>query len=588
MINWLKKYIKNKGISIRGTLWLFNLMAPYKWKLLGLILIRCVLTAIGIWMAIIHKLIVDRAAMSLSFRHLIVLAVCCTGVSMAGVMTLNIASVRLTEKYSYYIRNYLYERILNGQWLPRSEFHSEELLSRLTSDIQAITRGTISVTVSISSTILQFLMAFLVLWNLDRSLAVFAAVTGPVIALFSFLIGRKIKKIQEELQQSEADYRIFLQEQINNADTIKIFEQEKNSLKKLDILQQKRLLWIEKKNKYSVCLHSSIGLFFSGSYLIAFVSGALKIADGSITYGTMTAFLSLVGQIQRPVSSMSRIFSQAVGVLASAGRVLEIADMPQEKEKNTNVSQLSSSAVGVRIENMCFSYDQRKNVLSHFSMDAKPGNFTLIMGPSGAGKTTIIRTLLGFLVPDSGKAWIYDDDGHKILCSQDTRKYISYVPQGNTLFTGTIADNLRAGKADATDEQMQKALEIASAWEFVRHLPDGLNTEIGEQAHGLSGGQAQRIAIARAIIRPSALLILDEATSALDEATEKDILDRISKERGTKTCLVISHRNSMRQYADQVIWLEPLEARKWRKSNDSISKPNYTDYTQCAEKEFRI
>lgn len=547
------KYLKERKISRRSVRWLFQMTAPYKWKILGLILIRCILTVIGISMAVINKYIVDLATASLDMTASIALAVLCTGLSLAGALLLNVFIIRLTEQYAYHLRSRMYAHILQSSWRSRVEYHSEGVLSRLTSDVSAITDGVVEVSVSLVSTILQFVMAFFVLLQYDFSLAFFAAVTGPVIFIFSYMVGRRLKRVQGHLQQTEADYRVFLQEQMSNADVVKAFEKETDSLNKLDKLQRVRMRWVEEKNRWTVLLRTGINLIFSGTYLLAFISGALKIAAGTITYGTMTAFLSLVGQVQAPVHSMSRILSYAIGVLASAGRVSEMAEMPTERGRGASLPELTS--VGLCVENIHFSYNGEHRVFSGFSMRVEPGTLAVMMGPSGAGKTTLIRILLGFLSPTQGEVSYFDKDGCMFPCSPDTRKWVSYVPQGNTLFSGTIADNLKIGASDATEEQMRRALEMACAWEFVEGLPAGIHTKIGEKAHGLSEGQAQRIAIARALIRPAPLLILDEATSALDAETEKRILTHLRTRREGQTCLMICHRASVKSYADRVITL---------------------------------
>lgn len=302
---------------------------------------------------------------------------------------------------------------------------------------------------------------------------------------------------------------------------------------------------------------TGISFVFSGTYLFAFITAALKIAAGVITYGTMTAFLSLVNQIQTPIYTLSSLLPQIVGVLASAGRIMEISDMPIEEDlKSENQYESMAEKAGIQAKDISFSYDGKREILSKLSFNITPGQIAVITGPSGIGKTTLIRILLGFLHCDSGELVYINENEEKIICSANTRKYISYVPQGNTLFSGTIADNLKMGYSKATLEQMQQALKIACAWEFVEKLPSGINTVIGEKANGLSEGQAQRIAIARAVIRPAPILILDEATSALDENTERNILDNLHNIKNGQTCFVVSHRNMIKEYADQVIDLK--------------------------------
>lgn len=553
----VKRIIKNYNINWHNIHWMYQISAPYRKSILGLILLKCIMVAIGIAMAAVNKYIVDLASSSLNMTGNIILAVFLTALSLIGGILLGVWSVKLTEQYSYHIRNQMYQHILRSTWKARVTQHSEEMLSRLTSDVNMVTSGIVNVSIAIVSTIVQLIMAFFLLWHYDWTLALFALITGPVAAIVSIYFGRKLKKVQKNLQQTEADYRVYLQEQISNADVIKAFEKEAESINKLDELQKKRMYWVEQKNKWKVLMGTGISFVFSGTYLFAFITAALKIAAGVITYGTMTAFLSLVNQIQTPIYTLSSLLPQIVGVLASAGRIMEISDMPIEEDlKSENQYESMAEKAGIQAKDISFSYDGKREILSKLSFNITPGQIAVITGPSGIGKTTLIRILLGFLHCDSGELVYINENEEKIICSANTRKYISYVPQGNTLFSGTIADNLKMGYSKATLEQMQQALKIACAWEFVEKLPSGINTVIGEKANGLSEGQAQRIAIARAVIRPAPILILDEATSALDENTERNILDNLHNIKNGQTCFVVSHRNMIKEYADQVIDLK--------------------------------
>lgn len=553
MIKRIKKSIEVRKIS-RGSLrWIHGLTAPYQLKISALILLRSLTTAIGIGMAIINKQIVDLATAALDITWMVIIAIGSTALTLVISIVLSMLSIRVTERYAYHVRSSMYGHILRSTWADRTIYHSEELLSRLTSDVHAVTDGVISVQVSIVSTIVQFIMAFIVLWHYDWTLAMVAAVTGPLIALFSFIVSRKLRTIQINLQQTEADYRVYLQEQISHADVIKAFELERYSLDHLDVLQQNRMDWVLKRNHWTLFLRGGISGMFSGTYLFAFISSALKIATGTITYGTMTAFLSLVGQVQVPVYSMSQILGQAISVLASASRLMEITDFREEEAPSERITK--SSAIGIKIENVSFAYGD-KPILDNFSAIIEAGSLAAIMGPSGIGKTTLVRILLGFMTVPHGQVNYVIDGGVKIPCSAMTRRYLSYVPQGNTLFSGTIADNLRMGDPAATSDDMIHALEMACAWDFVSKLPEGIGSQIGEKAHGLSEGQAQRIAIARAIIRRTPLLILDEATSALDAKTERAILHNLRTSAEKRTYIIISHRKTVKEFADQVITIE--------------------------------
>lgn len=548
----IKYLIKEKGISLADLRWVGKLISPYKGKIICMILLQCFLSAVGVGSAVVHKYLVDYAARYLNVTGLIVLAAACSCVSLLGSIFLNVYSVRITERFSFHIRSSLYAHILNSLWIERTRLHSGEILSRLTSDVNRIADGVINVSAGIASTLVQFVLAFVLLWQYDRMLAVFALMTGPFVAVFGFAMGRRLKRIQVDLQQTEADYRVFLQEQISHADILKVFQQEAESQQKLRCIQEKRMGLVIKSNRCSVLMRFGISAFFSASYLFAFITGALKVASGAITYGTMTAFLSLVNQVQTPVLSLSRVVSQLIGVMASASRVRRITDLPQEKLLPGKTR--AGSAVGVSVSKVTFSYDGEHNVIHDLSFEIAPGSITAIMGSSGIGKTTLVRLMLGFLKPAAGEIRFVSQT-EQFLCSEATRSLLSYVPQGNTLFSGTIAENLRIGNRDASEKEMWEALEAACAAEFVARLPMGLHTRIGEKSHGISEGQAQRISIARAILRPAPILILDEATSSLDEETERNILHHLTRRRPEQTRIVISHRDAITKFANQIIHL---------------------------------
>lgn len=516
--------------------------------------LKCVLTAVGVMMAVINKYIVDLSSSGFSMTVSIIIAVVCTLFSLAGGMLLSMMAVKATEQYGNHIRSRLYEHILNCDWNHRVKYHSEELLSRLTSDISAICSGIVDVSSSLAATLLQLIMAVILLWHYDWTLAVFAIITGPAAAVLSVCMGRKLKKIQKNLQQSEADFRIYIQERISNADLLKSFEQEKESILVLNKLQCNHLFWVKNKNKWRTILATGISFVFSGSYLFAFISGAYKVSSGIITFGTMTAFLSLVNQVQTPLYKLGNVLPQIVSVLASAERVSEVAYLPEEVWSD-KISFDEVHNIGICIKELAFSYDKKQEILSGISMNITPGQLVVVSGASGVGKTTVLRLLLGFIYPDQGSIYFYNEKGDKFPCSPMTRKCISYVPQGNTLLSGTVAENLRIGRADATEEQIIEALKTACAWEFVKNLPLKLDTVLGEKGYGLSEGQAQRIAIARGIIRRATLLVLDEATSALDETTERAILNKLQITRGGQTCLIVTHRHIAHEYADQIFEL---------------------------------
>lgn len=538
------------GKSAAELRWLARLFLPYRARLLSLTVLRCCIIVLGILSALINKHLVDWAAAFFSVRGTVALAVVCSCGSLLGGALLSSLTVRFAQRCTLEIRVDLYSRLLQSIWPERTRLHSEDQLSRLMGDVERICDGVIGAATGLAATAVQFCLALALLFAFDRTVAAAALLSVPLIAACSLGFGIYLKRLQLQTQKADSECRVFLQEQLSHGDVIRAFAHELESEQALAALLEKKKRLVLKSTHCGIVMRLGVNGAFTAAYLFALVTGALKAASGSITYGTMTAFLSLVSQVQSPVLSLSGILSQLVGVCASAARVYEIADLAKEPQPIA----VRGDAVGISAKGVCFSYQDGKPVLQNVSFEIAPGSITAVMGRSGAGKTTLIRLLLGFLTVDEGSLSFTLGASH-LPCSPAVRSLISYVPQGNTLFSGTIAENLRLGCPEATQAQMLEALHAACADTFVQALPDGLQTCIGEKGHGLSEGQAQRIAIARAFLRPAPILLLDEATSALDEKTELEILTHLKAQCGQRTCVIISHRNSVSQFADQLIEL---------------------------------
>ena len=532
--------------------WLRELTSKSRKSLLGLLTLNILVAVASVLVSLVNKSIVDKAQDRTAFGILVTIMVLLQLFSIIGSVLVSLLESTITEKYACQVRRDLFEQFLRIPWKDRSVFHSEELVSRITSDVEQITSGVSKLLISGGALIVKLVLAFILLWNYAPALAVAIIVIAPVGAFAGKIISKEMNRIQENYQQTEADYRIFLQERLSKVEVVQIFGQEDESAEKLNEIQDRRLQLVRKKNRWKMLGAGVVGIVFTGAQMIAFVVGALMVSSGAITFGVMTAFLSLVGQIQGPVYSLANQIPQIVGVLASAGRIMEISELEKE-HCDLNPLEAPAEPLGLRADHFSVGYNT-ENILSDISFNIEPGSMVLLAGKSGIGKTTLLRAVMGFLEASSGEIYFYSDDGLKKSCGLGTRKWISYVPQGNTLMFGTIADNLRMGKSDATEEEMKEALRVADVLDFVEGLPDSLETKIGEKAVGISEGQAQRIAIARALLKNSAVLILDEATSALDEKTEAKILGTIS-ESHHQTCLFVSHRRYLEKYADAVIEL---------------------------------
>ena len=553
MFEKIKKIYINRKNNKKYFKWLIKISKSYKKEIFIIIFLNTIITLIGVFSSVANKYVVDMASsfssnMYISIAIVIILSLMSLGLSAFS----SIFNTYFIEKFSFGFRKNIYEELMNSRWNLIKKYHSGDILTRLTTDINNVSDGMFSIASFVISLIVQLVSAFLLLMHYDASLAIFAIILGPFTAFISVLFGVKLKKIQEMVQKSESKYRSFLQENISNISVIKAFSYEKESQKKLDKLRDERLYWVMKKSKISTFANFFMGFAFSFGYLFAFILGAVKLSQNNITYGTMTAFLSLVSQVQRPIVSLANIIPKIISILASSGRIIEINTLEKEESSiNLNLK----GVVGLKIKDLDFSYEN-KEIMKNFNLIIKPGEIVAIMGHSGVGKTTLINLILYFLKQNKGTIEFFDKYGNKESISSNTRKIISYIPQGNTLFSGSILENLRVGKEEASVEEMEEALKNSCALEFVNSLKDGLNTIIGEHGYGLSEGQAQRIAIARALIKKSQFMILDEATSSLDMDTELGIIKNIMNLKDRPTCLIITHRKSILKYCNRIITIK--------------------------------
>jgi ABC-type bacteriocin/lantibiotic exporter with double-glycine peptidase domain len=389
---------------------------------------------------------------------------------------------------------------------------------------------------------------------MDSALALILIVSAPVLMLLSRYYFRKMRRIVRKIKDSNSALQSIIQESVQNKMVVKVMEQSDNQVAKLE-RRQAVLRWqIKKRACFAILSKTLVNVGFAGGYLAALIYGLFQLynREPGITVGVIMAFTQLIGRIQKPMLDFARLLPTFVNSLTSAERLIELEVLPVEDDTRQHHIK---GTVGVRFEDVSYKYTKNgRDVLSHFSYDFKPGTFTAILGETGAGKTTVIRIMLSLIKANSGKAVIYSE---KEDCEVDvsTRCNFSYVPQGNSLFSGTIRENLRFGNPNATTEQMKEALHIAMA-DFVFELPDGLNTVCGEGGGGLSEGQAQRIAIARAIVRPSKVLLLDEATSALDIDTERELLLRIKEHYNDATVIFVTHRLAVVEFTTDNLRME--------------------------------
>ncbi len=548
----LKEAWKDRDNQYKYAKWLMKYSKPYMGRITLMMAFSIISTVVSLWMVQISKNIIDNATGGNKFVTLLIVYFCLMiAMQVVGIVSTLLSAI-LSEKFSFGIRKQIYDKIIRSHWMDVKRYHTGDLMTRLTSDAGAIADGIIGTIPNIIILFVELLMVFVTLFIYSPLLAVFAMLVAPVAALVSFFLGKKLKKLQIKVQESESNYRSFLQESLANLLVVKSFANEDYSVDRLTTLREERFKWVFKKTKMSIASSTVMSMTFQLGYIVAFAYGAWQISTGQITYGTMTVFLTLVNRVQSPIIGLAQQIPRVVSVLASAGRVIELQNIPVEERLPEVVT---SDKIGVDIENLTFGYTD-EIVLDNVSLNIKPGEFVAIIGESGIGKTTLLRIIMSFMGNYTGKVDFFDEKGLTDPANANTRRFISYVPQGNTLFSGTVRENIRMGKLDATDEEMWDALKLSAGYDFVKELPNGLYTVIGERGHGISEGQAQRIAIARAFVRKAPLLILDEATSALDENTEKEVIKGLQQLEPRPTCIVVTHRKSILTYCDREIKIE--------------------------------
>ncbi len=460
----------------------------------------------------------------------------------------NIFSSYANEKYSFHIRAKMFDRTQKGKWNHINMFHSGDMLSRLTSDVDTVTSNIISIFPTLIITILQLVIILVILLMTDPVLALIGLIVGPLGMVLGLVLRKPYQRYQRTLKESQSEYYTFFQEMLGNLDITKAFQLEEKNNENFEDLRERRLKTVIKSTRLSTLISSAMRFVYSLGYVVAFCWCATQIGTKpEYTYGTMTLFLSLVAQLQGTISSIGNIVPQFYNLLISALRIREISEQPAEK---SNGKEEYNEKIGLDVSNVTFSYTDT-TILKDVNFKVEPYEKVGIIGSSGAGKTTFIRLILALVEPTEGNInFTLNGEAEEITAS--ARRFISYVPQGNTLFTGTVRENLLVSNPLATDEMLWEALKIADAEKFISEDERKLDLPIKENSGGLSAGQAQRVCIARALLRDKPVMIFDEATSALDEESEKRIFENISNLQN-KTFFIITHRKSMLKYCTSIL-----------------------------------
>ena len=471
----------------------------------------------------------------------------------------NQAMSRITLKINIRIQNEIqadiFDKIIEVNWLDLSRYHGGDLLNRFSSDVGTVANSAIGWVPNLIINFFSFIATLCLILYYDPTMLFLTLANMPIMLLSSKVMMSRLRKYDMKVKEMNSEMMAFETETFSNIDSIKSFS--------LVHLFSDRLKGFQKRfkdvsleyNWFSIKYNTIISLLGMVVSFSFYGWAVYRLWSGAINYGEMTLFLQQSGRLSSTFSALVSIIPSTISATISAKRLMEIIFLPKEPldiKTSEYLDRIQDKGFSLELEDVYFSYIQNKNVLVSSDLKANPGEIVALVGPSGEGKTTMIRLFLGLITPNQGNAYLIDYQGKKYHLDASTRSLFAYVPQGNTIFSGTIAENLRMVKEDASDEEIIKALKSACAYEFVSRLEGGINAKIGARGQGLSEGQCQRIAIARALLREAPILLLDEATSALDVSTERKVLNNIMINHPNKTCIVTTHRPSVLNMCQRV------------------------------------
>lgn len=467
--------------------------------------------------------------------------------NISGIWIRNLLGIKAQNR----MQQRVLDRILRSEWRGKESRHSGDVLNRLEFDVTNVVNFLTETLPSALSVLAMFIGAFSYLASMEWRLAVLVAAMVPLFVLVSKIYIRQMRGLTRQVRDSDSKVQAFMQEITQNRMLVKTLESGGFMINRLESTQSELRRNVVRRTSFSVFSNFILNFGFALGYLVAFLWAAVRMSAGTLSFGGMTAFLQLVAKIQGPARSLTKLVPAFVSVFTAAERLMELEEDPLEEQGDPI---MLDAPCGVRLDNVSYAYqDGDSNVIDNLSFDFRPGCCTAILGETGAGKTTLVRMLLALLQPQSGSLHIYNNVEERQLTPRLRANFV-YVPQGNTLLSGTIRENLCLGKHNATDEEMREAL-VKSCAEFVFDLPDGLDTACAEKGGGLSEGQAQRICIARALLRNRSVMLFDEATSALDPDTERRLLKNILASHD-KTIIFITHRLAVVDYCDDVLRVE--------------------------------
>ena len=469
-------------------------------------------------------------------------------------ISINLMTEHVKGKLEVCYKSHLFSSILSKRYDKITSYHSGELMNRLTSDVEVCSTGVAEIIPDAVGSVAKLVCAFIALIILDPLFCFILLGAGVVVFLTIMLVKNLLKALHKRAQETDGKVRSFMQECIENLLAIKVFNANDKVEKDATDLQNENFKVKMRRRNVAVLGNAVYNVVFSLGYVFALVYGGYMIFNGKLGYGTLSAILQLVMNIQAPFASLSLILPRFLSTVASAERLMEIDQV--EKEQTTDkidAKTVYEKLDTIEFENITFGYG-REEVLENASLTVKKGDFVAVTGLSGIGKSTLVKLLLGVYEPKDGKVYL-KTNGENIKVSSATRGLFTFVPQGNMIFSGTLRENLTFINRDASEEEIEKALEIACLSQTVAQLPQGLETVVGENGAGLSEGQVQRVAIARALLTKAPILLLDEGTSALDAKTEQELLDNLKGLDGV-TAIMITHKSAGLKVCNRTIKIE--------------------------------
>lgn len=536
--------------------WILSYSKRYKFAIAFYVLLGVFSTTLGLVSSVASKYLIDIIT-GYQTEKLALLIIIAVGSAVFSLAFDSIIS-RISTKLSIFINNDIqadiFDKIMDADWLELSKYSNGDVLNRFNSDIATVSSNAISWLPKILIAVYRFIATFLVILHYDPVMAVIALASAPFLLLVSKFVLSRQRKYGLQVREMSSKLVTFETETFYNMDTIKSFGTTPYYSKKLRWWQGQYKDLSLKYNLFTIKTNIIMSVMGMLVQFTAFGYCLFKLWTHTISYGTMTLFLQQRSSLSSSFNSLVSIIPSFMNSSVSAHRIRELVELPKEVHipESSKLDAFAADGFSVQMQDLTFSYVEGTNVITDSAFQAHPGEIVALVGPSGEGKTTMIRLILGLVKPQEGTVSIAASNGSQVIMNAETRHLFAYVPQGNTILSGTIAENMRMVKESATDEEIIEALKIACAWDFVSKLPEGIDSVVRERGRGLSEGQAQRIAIARAILRDAPILLLDEATSALDVTTERQVLRNIVQQKPNKTCIVTTHRPSVLNLCQRV------------------------------------